>query len=85
MISILRISADGNAAAAYLNPRRIKVARAEVSAAGNTVRLFMELQDVGYPGSTYELTYDPKKDLLAGIYFQAAIGQRFDVVFVRVK
>lgn len=85
VISIRRIFPDGRAEAAYLNPRPINVARVEVSAAGDTARLFMELQDVGYPGSTYELLYDPKKDLLAGVYFQAAIGQRFNVVFVRAK
>jgi hypothetical protein len=85
VISIRRIFPDGRAEAAYLNPRRVNVARAEATAAGDTARLFMELQDVGYPGSTYELVYDPQKDLLAGVYFQAAIGQRFDVLFVRAK
>jgi hypothetical protein len=39
----------------------------------------------GYPGSTYTLTDDPTRDQLAGIYVQAALQQRFDVVFVRMK
>jgi len=38
-----------------------------------------------YPGSTYTLTYDPRRDQLEGVYFQAAMQQRFDVVFVRLK
>jgi hypothetical protein len=85
VLSIRRIAPDGRAEAAYLNPRPINVSRAEASAAGDTAKLFIELRDAGYPGSTYELVYDPRSDLLAGVYFQAAVGQRFDVVFVRKK
>jgi len=85
VISIRRIASDGRAEAAYLNPRPINVAKAEASVAGDTAKLFIELRDAGYPGSTYELLYDPRSDRLAGVYFQAAMGQRFDVVFVRKK
>lgn len=85
VISIRRVAPDGRVEAAYLNPRPIKVSRAEASVAGDAAKLFIELRDAGYPGSTYELLYDPRSDRLAGVYFQAAIGQRFDVVFVRKK
>jgi hypothetical protein len=85
VISIRRIAPDGRVEAAYLNPRPINVSRAEVSVVGDTATLFIELRDAGYPGSTYELSYDPRSDRLAGVYFQAAMGQRFDVVFVRKK
>jgi len=34
---------------------------------------------------TYTLTYDPRRDQLEGVYFQAAMQQRFDMVFVRLK
>jgi hypothetical protein len=85
VISIRRIASDGRVEAAYLNPRPINVSRAEVSVVGDTATLFIELRDAGYPGSTYELSYDPRSDRLAGVYFQAAMGQRFDVVFVRKK
>jgi hypothetical protein len=47
--------------------------------------VFVELRAPGYPGSTYTLTYDPTRDQLAGIYFQAALQQRFDVVFMRMQ
>jgi hypothetical protein len=40
---------------------------------------------MGYPGSTYTLTDDPPRDQLEGIYVQAALQQRFDVMFVRMK
>ncbi len=71
--------------AGYFNPRPINVSRAEASAEGNAVKLFIELQAAGYPGSTYELIYDPGNDALVGIYFQAAMQQRFEVVFVRTE
>jgi hypothetical protein len=85
VISIRGIGPDGKADATYLNPRPIKVSRAEVTTSGSAVKLFVELRDIGYPGSTYELVYNPSDDSLAGIYFQAALGQRFDVVFIRKK
>jgi hypothetical protein len=71
--------------AVYLKPRPITVARAAATRDGSTLQVFIELRAPGYPGSTYTLTYDPTRDQLAGIYFQAALQQHFDVVFVRVK
>ena len=38
---------------------------------------------MNYPGSTYKLIYDPARDVLAGLYFQALQQQTFDVEFVR--
>ena len=83
IISVQGVDPDGRVDAGYFNPRPINVSRAEASAEGKTIKLFIELQGVGYPGSTYELVYDPKNEVLFGIYFQAAMQQRFDVVFVR--
>ena len=79
--------ADGGGAieVAYLNPRPINVARAEATREGSALKLFVELRAPGYPGSTYTLTYDPKRDQLQGAYFQAALGQTFDVFFTRIK
>lgn len=71
--------------AAYLNPRPIHVGRAEASQKGTTAEVFIELRDEGYPGSTYTLVYDPGQDMLSGIYFQAALGQSFQVNFVRTE
>ena len=48
------------------------------------LKVFVELWAPNYPGSTYTLTYDPIRNELAGTYFQAALPQRFDVVFVRM-
>ena len=49
------------------------------------MKVFIELRDVNYPGSTYTLAYDVKTDRLVGRYFQAVAGETFDVYFVRLK
>jgi hypothetical protein len=84
ILDIRDVDARGKIDAVYLNPRPIAVARAEATRDGALLNVFVELRAPGYPGSTYTLTYDPQRDQLAGIYFQAALQQRFDVVFVRM-
>jgi hypothetical protein len=85
IIDIRRAEAGGKLTAAYLNPRPINVARAEASMTGDVLKVFVELRDVNYPGSTYQLTYDRADDSLKGSYFQAALRETYDVVFVRLK
>jgi hypothetical protein len=69
----------------YFNPNPIHVARAEASGQGSMIKVFIELRDVNYPGSTYTLAYDPASDELKGIYFQAVEQQQFEVFFQRMK
>jgi len=83
VIEISKIHPDGAVALAYFNPRPINVARASVSETDGVVELFVELRDLGYPGSTYTLKYNPEHDVMIGVYFQAAIQQPFDVIFQR--
>jgi hypothetical protein len=85
VLGIRAVDPTGRVEATYSNPRPIHVAQANTSSTGSTIKLFVELRDVGYPGSTYDLTYDPNNDMLQGIYFQAQIQQSFDVVFVRMN
>jgi hypothetical protein len=85
LVDIKNVDESGKMDAAYLNPRPIHVARAEASRDGAVTKVFIELRDVNYPGSTYTLTYDPLDDQLTGVYFQAVQQQRFDVTFDRVK
>lgn len=85
VLEIRAVDARGTIDAVYLNPRPINLARAEATRDGSTLKVFVELRAPNYPGSTYTLTYDPKGDLLNGIYFQAVMQQKFDVVFVRMK
>jgi hypothetical protein len=85
ILDIRDVDARGMIDAVYLNPWPIAVARAEATRDASTLQIFVELRAPGYPGSTYRLTYDPARDQLAGDYFQAALQQRFDVAFVRMK
>ena len=85
ILAVKRIDPGGKMDAAYYNPRQINVSIAQATQEGATLKVFIELQDVGYPGSNYTLIYDPKADQLSGVYYQAAIGQSFDVFFVRAK
>jgi hypothetical protein len=85
ILDIRDIDANGKIDAVYLNPRPISVARADATRDGSALRVFVELRAPGYAGSTYTLTYDATRDQLAGIYFQAALRQRFDVVFVKME
>jgi hypothetical protein len=86
ILDLMRIGGDGKVRAAYFNPRRINVARAELHYRDDgTIRLFIELRDVNYPGSTYNLLYDPKTDSFVGTYFQAVQKATYDVEFVRSK
>ena len=85
VLDIRAVDASGKIDAAYLNPRPISIAKAEATRDGSTLKVFIELRAPNYPGSTYTLTYDPQRDQLFGIYFQAVQQQSFDVTFVRMK
>ena len=84
-LTVREITPDGQVQVQYFNPRPIKVARADVAVRKGLVKLFFELKDDGYPGSTYTLYYFAQKDALAGFYYQAVQGQQYEVIFVRQK
>lgn len=69
--------------AAYFNPKSINVSRAIWMQGANGFQVVVELNDVGYPGATYVLSYDPKADRLFGQYNQPAMQQSFDIEFMR--
>ena len=85
VVEVKSVDDRGKMEASYSNPRPIHVAKAEASQDGPATKVFIELRDVNYPGSTYNLTYDPQSDQLKGIYYQAALQQQFEVFFVRMK
>lgn len=85
VIDIRGVDASGKLAAAYANPNPLPFARAEATRDGKTVHLFFELRAGGYNGSTYTLTYDPARDILRGMYYQAVAQQKFEVYFTRYK
>lgn len=82
-IVIGNVDTDGRLEAMYFNPRPLPFAKAVATKDGETLRVSLELRAGGYDGSTYELVYDPQRDRLAGVYYQAVVKQRFDVYFVR--
>jgi hypothetical protein len=85
ILSVKDVDHAGKMDAGYYNPRPINVSKAQATQERESLKVFIELRDTGYPGSTYALTYDPKTDRLGGVYYQAAIQRRFDVIFIRTK
>jgi hypothetical protein len=83
VLAVSAVAPDGKATASYFNPRPIHVARAEAKLEGGLVGLLVELRDANYPGSTYTLGHDTATDQLKGIYYQAAQGAQYEVVFSR--
>lgn len=85
VLEIKEIGSDGKMKVGYFNPLPINVSRAEAADDGKNLKVFIELRDVNYPGATYQLTYDPDKDQLKGIYTQPALQQSFQIFFIREK
>jgi hypothetical protein len=85
ILELREIKTDGSLKAAYFNPQPIKVFNARWSRSEGTINLFVELRDVNYPGSKYNLQYNPASDRLKGTYFQAVERRTFNIEFVRVK
>ena len=85
IIHIRNIDSNGKIDAAYFNPRPINVSHAQALKHEDKVKIELELRDVGYPGSAYNLVYIPVKDMLFGYYYHATSEQFFDVTFVRMR
>jgi hypothetical protein len=85
VLQITNADENGKLDAAYFNPKSIHVSRAQALRDGSALKIFVELTDANYPGSTYTLRHDPNGDQLKGIYYQAALGQQFEVIFERLK
>ncbi len=83
VLDIKNVSSDGKIEAFYFNPNPINVATAQATIKSGKINVFVELRDIGYPGSYYTLTYDPDNDRLMGVYHHLVINQEFDVYFVK--
>ena len=84
---ILQIDAfkeDRKIEAQYFNPRPIHIERAELIPDEN-LRVFIEFNDRGYEGSSYDLIYNLANDALVGKYFQATYGQTYQIAFIRLQ
>jgi len=84
-IKITEVVKEGKLKAGYFNPKSINVAKASWTNTKGVLKIFIELRDENYPGSTYNLTYYPEKDMLSGKYFQAVARETYDVLFTRIK
>jgi hypothetical protein len=84
VIQINSFKEDKKIDAQYFNPNPINIARAEVIPDDN-LRIFIEFDDRGYEGSSYDLIYDPQNDALIGKYFQATYSQTYQIGFVRLE
>jgi hypothetical protein len=84
-LRIRAVEPDGTLDAAYLNPNRINVAVAKATHDRGSLRLYVEMRDVGYPGSHYNLVYNTQDDVLAGTYYQALASETYEVIFRRVQ
>jgi hypothetical protein len=84
LLEIKSVAADGTMDAGYYNPRPIHVSKAMAIKESGGTKIFVELQDEGYPGCTYSLNFDAATTQLHGQYFQAAQQQTYDVVFAKL-
>ena len=85
VLAINAVDDKGNLDAGYFNPNNINVAKAQASIEENQIKIYVEMQDIGYPGSNYTLTYDKENDRLVGVYYHAILKQKFDIYFLRQK
>ena len=82
-IKLSDVQGNGIIRAEYFNPRPINVSKSNWMNAEGFLKVYIELRDENYPGSNYNLTYIPERDMLVGDYFQAVESVTYYVEFVR--
>lgn len=85
VIHVTKADDAGLLTATYSNPNLLPFWSAEARRENGVLRAMFELRVAGYGGSTYDLAYDPQRDVLTGVYHQAVSKQRYDVRFVRSR
>jgi hypothetical protein len=85
VIEVRNVASDGSADASYYNPNPINVAESKAFRRDGKIGIFIKMEDRNYPGSTYDLVYDPGSEYLVGIYYQATMNQEFDVAFQKIQ
>lgn len=84
VLEIKEVEENGTLQAAYFNPNPVHISKAQVSEQSGQVHLVVVLQDEGYPGSYYTLTYNRQADRLIGVYHHLGINKDFEIFFTRV-
>ena len=82
-IKIKDVMENGKLDVEYLNPDPIHIGQSEWRIKDGYLQLYVELRDKNYPGSLYQLTYDKKKKILNGTYYQAVDLLTFEVYFTK--
>lgn len=83
IVKVSDVQPDGKAVVEYFNPKPIHVEQSAISTQKDLLKLFIQLQDTGYEGSTYTLYYYAEKNALAGFYYQAPMDKTYKVIFMR--
>lgn len=76
---------EGKIDAGYFNPNPIIVGKTAWQNKEGRIIVMVELQDQNYPGSLYNLEYQPQGDMLIGTYFQAVERVSYNVEFIRLQ
>jgi hypothetical protein len=84
VIALEKLADDGTVKAQYFNPKPINVGKAMWRIDEGFIAVYVELNDVNYPGSNYTLVYLPDRDMFAGQYYQAVDRETFNVSFSRL-
>lgn len=84
VIEIRKLLPDNALEVGYFNPNPIHVGQAKLYKERGFTKVFVELQDVNYPGSTYTLIYDKENNLLRGTYYQATQQEEYQIYFERL-
>jgi hypothetical protein len=79
-----RLMPNNELEVAYFNPNPIHVGKARLYEERGFTKVFVELQDVNYPGSRYTLIFNVEKKQLIGNYFQATQGVDYEVSFEKM-
>jgi hypothetical protein len=85
VLEIIGVEPGGTIEATYFIPRPIQIARASAIYKDGFTRVYIELRDEKLQGCTYALVYNPEKDQLLGLYYQAALKMNVKVTFDRMK
>jgi hypothetical protein len=81
VLEFRQLKANNELDVAYFNPNPIHVGKARMYEERGFTKVFVELQDVNYPGSRYTLILNTDKNQLVGNYFQATQQVDYEVTF----
>ena len=85
IIELKNPTPEGLIDASYFNPNPINVGKSAWQNKAGKLMVLVELRDQNYPGSIYNLEYQPQGDKLTGLYFQAVEKVSYNVEFTRAR